>query len=452
MSFLKKKQKRPVSTARVQTRLRIEAAKLELGMYVVEVDRPWRETTFLFQGFPLLRARDIRVVQEHCRYVYVDETRRVAVSELHAAKPVPLVAASDRRERYEQAFSAALPEARESHEQGVLLLEQVLDDVQHGRPIDTRSCRAAIKRNLDSLLHNESALLWLTRLKSQDAYTGLHCLSVSIMAMGFANSLGLSDAEIETLGMAGLLHDVGKIRIDPAILNKPGKLTSEEFEEIKLHPVYGYEALRGQADIPAAAVHAAHGHHERLDGRGYPQGLQAGQISFFTRIITIVDAFDAITSHRAYDQARPIQVAFDVLRNNGGQQFDEKLVEQFIRWLGVFPVGTLVELHTGEVALVLEKHPELHLRPRVVVLRDAEKRPCAPRYLDLSRISVDPQGQPYRIGRGLPDGAFGLYIADCEVQAILHPEVLALLEEDELVLPASGPDEPVGEAPERPAE
>ena len=145
-------------------------------------------------------------------------------------------------------------------------------------------------------------------------------------------------------------------------------------------------------------------------------------------MITIVDAFDAITSHRAYDDARPIQTAYDVLRSSAGQQFDEALVHEFIRWLGVFPVGTLVELHTGEVGLVLEKHAHLHLRPKVVVLRGANKLPCEPRYLDLSQLTVDADGTPYRISSGIPDGSYGLFIADPQLQTILHPELLAVLE------------------------
>ncbi|WP_434458104.1 HD-GYP domain-containing protein [Stutzerimonas urumqiensis] len=422
----KTKAPRPSPTTRVLTRRRIDVAQLELGMYVCEVDRPWRETSFLFQGFPLLRPEDVQVVRERCAFVYVDETRRVRLGDSMVAVPVNLVR-PQRRERVPHALSVEIEAAEQAFESTALLIEDVLMDVQQGRPIDTRACREAVERNLDSLLHNESALLWLTRLKSQDVYTSLHCLSVSIMAMGFANYLGLSDADIETLGMAGLLHDVGKIKIDPEILNKPGRLTAEEFEHIKLHPVFGYEALRQQSDIPRAAVQAAHSHHERLDGGGYPRGLAGDQIPFMTRVITIVDAFDAITSHRSYDEARPVQDAFGILREGGGQ-FDEKLVLQFIRWLGVFPVGTLVELHTGEVGLVMEKHPTLHLRPKVLVLRDADKRPCAPRYLDLSRICTDGLGQPYRIATGLPDGSHGLYIASAEIQALLHPEVLALLD------------------------
>lgn len=413
-----------IDTLLVPTRRRVAVARLELGMYVCELDRPWNETNFAFQGFPLLKPAEIRALRNCCEYVYVDDTRRVR---LQHDTPVPVVGPRVRKpiERPHHALSTEVEEARAAYLDGSRLIEQVLADVQHGRVIDTRACHGAVKRNLASMLRNESAMLWLVRLKNKDLYTSLHCLSVSIMAMGFGNHLGLQDDKLQLLGMAGLLHDVGKMRIDPEILNKPGKLTAQEFEVIKRHPVFGLEALRAQPDIPEAALHAAYGHHERLDGTGYPLGSGPAQISYMTRIITIVDAFDAITSHRTYDCARPVQSAFEILRSASGRQFDEDLVSEFIRWLGAFPVGTLVELHTGEVAVVVEKHRQYQLRPRVVVLRDAAKQRCTPRYLDLAQITVDEEGAPYRISVGLPDGSFGLHLADLELQAILHPETLA---------------------------
>lgn len=426
MKLFKSKRKRP-DVVEVATKRRLHVSHLELGMYICELDRPWRQTDFLFQGFPLLKLEHIQAVRERCDYVFVDDTRRVLLDQGQVIVPTatPLRVT---RTMTRIPLALEVQEAQEAYRSSALVLDQVLSDVQLGRPIDTKACQALVKRNLESMLRNESAMLWLARLKSQDLYTSLHCLSVSILAMGFGTHLGLPDEKIELLGLAGLLHDVGKMKIDPAILNKPGKLTQEEFEHIKLHPRFGYEALCSQDDIPPAAVQAAHGHHERLDGRGYPQGLDGYQIPFITRVVTIVDAFDAITSHRAYDDARPIQTAYDVLRSGADKQFDGALVQEFIRWLGVFPVGTLVELHTGEVALVLEKHPQLHLRPKVVVLRDANKAPCEPRYLDLSQLTVDVEGTPYRISLGISDGSYGLYIADPQLQSILHPELFAVLE------------------------
>lgn len=253
------------------------------------------------------------------------------------------------------------------------------------------------------------------------------------MAMGFGHHLGLNNESLEQLGIAGLLHDVGKIRVDPQVLNKPGKLSAEEFEHIKQHAALGYKLLLSHRDLPSIAVDVAHGHHERLDGLGYPRGLGAAQIAYFTRIISIIDCFDAITSNRVYDRARTVKDAFKVLMDCRQTHFDAELVMRFIEWLGIFPVGTLVELHTGEIGLVLEKHPKLQLRPKVAVLIDRDGQRCPPRFLDLAKICTDEQSQPYRITACLPDGALGLSVNDPQVQALLDNRELADLDDEEEV-------------------
>ena len=173
-----------------------------------------------------------------------------------------------------------------------------------------------------------------------------------------ATTLGLLGESLEQLGISGLLHDVGKISIDPLVLNKPGKLTAEEFELMKQHAVRGYKLLLSHRDLPSIAIDVAHGHHERLDGQGYPRGLGATLIAYFTRIISIIDCFDAITSNRVYDRARTVKDAFKVLMECRDSHFDAELVMRFIEWLGIFPVGTLVELHTGEVGTGAGETPE----------------------------------------------------------------------------------------------
>lgn len=409
-------------------RRQVDVSQLEIGMYVCEVDRPWRETPFLFQGFPLLTVQDIRAVQDCCQYVFIDEFQRVKVSLMPDSAGL---GAADSHKR--APLSSEMQQARRNRDKSSAVLKEVFFDVQLGRGINTAACRETVSDNLQSLLRNESALLWLTRMKTQDEYTSQHCLSVSIMAMGFGHHLGLNNESLEQLGIAGLLHDVGKIRVDPQVLNKPGKLSAEEFEHIKQHATLGYKLLLSHRDLPSIAVDVAHGHHERLDGLGYPRGLGAAQIAYFTRIISIIDCFDAITSNRVYDRARTVKDAFKVLMDCRETHFDAELVMRFIEWLGIFPVGTLVELHTGEIGLVLEKHPKLQLRPKVAVLIDRDGKRCPPRFLDLAKICTDEQSQPYRITACLPDGALGLSVNDPQVQALLDNRELADLDDEEEV-------------------
>ena len=406
-------------------RRKLDVSQLEIGMYICEVDRPWRETPFLFQGFPLLTVQDLRAVQDCCQYVFIDEFQRVKVSLTPPSSGLDATPANKRAP-----LSKELQQARRNRDKSSQLIKDVFFDIQLGRGINTVACREVVQENLQSLLRNESAMLWLTRMKNQDEYTSQHCLSVSIMAMGFGHHLGLVGESLEQLGISGMLHDVGKIRVDPLVLNKPGKLTAEEFEHIKEHAVLGYKLLLSHRDLPSIAIDVAHGHHERLDGQGYPRGLGAAQIPYFTRIISIIDCFDAITSRRVYDAARSVKDAFKVLMDSRDSHFDAELVMRFIEWLGIFPVGTLVELHTGEIGLVLEKHPKLQLRPKVAVLIDAEGQRCAPRFLDLSKICTDAQSQPYRITACLPDGAMGLSMSDPQVQALLDNRELASLDDE----------------------
>lgn len=391
-------------------RRRLDVDQLQLGMFVCELDRPWESTDFLFQGFLLNDEHMLQAVRARCRFVYVDDFRQV--------ERAAMTATPAGRGKSVRLGDEIVPAIR-SRARSAALIKDVFAAVRIGRGVDAKACREVVQESLDSLLRNESALLWLSRIRSVDAYTSQHCLAVSVMAMGFGRHLGFERAALEELGIAGLLHDVGKIGLDQAILNKPGRLDAEEFEHVKSHARLGYWMLRGSEGVPSAVLDAAHAHHERLDGQGYPQRLSEPDIGLTTRVISIVDCFDAITSHRIYDGARTVKVAFQILMDLRTTHFDASLVVRFIEWLGIFPVGTLVELHTGEVALVLEKHPRWQLRPKVAVVLDEHGKRCTPRLIDLARVSSDGHSQPYRITAGLADGAHGLHMADPELQALL---------------------------------
>lgn len=408
------------------TRRQIQVNALELGMYVCELDRPWDKTPFLFQGFPLLTLADVEAVQQICQFVYIDETRRVLISATSHARDLGKTLNEVRAAR---ALAQEINQARDVHKSGSSLIKSVLHEIQLGRGIDTKACRDYVRQCVDSLLRNESAMIWLSRIKQADEYTGQHCLAVSVLAIGFARFLGHNDNELEQAGLCGLLHDVGKIKVDQLILNKPGKLTEQEFKYMREHAKLGYDLLLSHPDVPPNVVDAAYNHHERLDGAGYPRALNADQIPYWARVVSICDVYDAITSHRVYDGARPPKDAIKVLMSGRETQFDDKLVLKFVEWIGAFPVGTLVSLHTGEIAIIVESERQQRLRPRVVVLRDENKLPCKPRYMDLSRVCVDSHGQPYRLRDSLADGSFGVSLNDPAVQSLLNADQLAAFEQ-----------------------
>lgn len=221
----------------------------------------------------------------------------------------------------------------------------------------------------------------MSRIKSRDAYTAEHCLRVAIFTVAFARFLGLPDEDLEIAGMCGLLHDLGKLKVPDEILNKPGALSPAEYAIMQQHTTFGYELLSSDPKLDPIIGDVTRHHHERLDGRGYPQQLEEWQISRFARLVSIVDAFDAMTSDRCYRDGIPASDAIRVLYRNRGRQFDADMVEAFIRMVGIYPPGTLVELNSGEVALIVTVHPGKKLKPRIEILMDANKSRSLPESL-----------------------------------------------------------------------
>ncbi len=402
-------------------RRQIAVEELQPGMYVCELDRPWSESSFLFQGFPLRDEAEIRELRRQCRYVFIDETRAIDVPPpLRAASPLQLIPTGPQPPTAGRrvALAEEADRAKSVWQSGRNLADDLLKDVARNQPLPIPEARALVRQCVDSLLRNENALLWFTRLKTRDEYTALHCLSVAVLAAGFARALGHSESEMEEIGLAGLLHDVGKMKIDVNILNKPARLTAEEYAHVKQHAQIGYELLLQQQGAPGVAIESAWTHHERMDGNGYPRGLPGEKIPYFGRLIAIVDAYDAITSHRVYDPAHSVLKAVKILVEESGTHFDAELVKRFVDWLGVFPVGTLVELQDGEVGVVVATNPAMRLKPCVLVVRDAAKQPCAPVFLDLAKLGNDRNGQPWRIRDSLPQGAYGIELTDLEARGL----------------------------------
>lgn len=251
-------------------------------------------------------------------------------------------------------------------------------------------------------------MFWMARIKNRDAYTAEHCLRVAILSVAFARFLGLPEDDLEVAGMCGLLHDIGKLRIPDDILNKPGPLTPQEYAVMQEHTTRGHKLLKKGPGLDPIISDVTLHHHERIDGRGYPQQLaRNGQISRFARLIAIVDAYDAMTSDRCYRDGMSPADAARILYKNRGQQFDADMVEAFIRMIGVYPPGSLVELNTGEVALVISTHPGRKLKPKVEILLDDNKHPITPRIMDLSS-QAGTNGPTREIMAPLADGAFGV--------------------------------------------
>jgi HD-GYP domain-containing protein (c-di-GMP phosphodiesterase class II) len=259
------------------------------------------------------------------------------------------------------------------------------------------------------VIRNQDALRWLTKIKHQDAYTAEHSLNVCILSATFARFLGHDESDIRRIAMSGLLHDVGKSKVPLDILNKHGRLTSDELEIMKEHTSYGKDLLLSIGQADRIAVDVAHTHHERLDGKGYPRGLTSSQIPYYAKVIALADCYDAITSSRCYDGARASMEALDIIYKCRGVQFDSGLAIEFIKCVGIYPPGAIVELNSGEIGIVISANANSKLRPKLLLIRNKDKKIISEKPVDLS----DPKFEnKIKIVRELPDGTHGVHARD----------------------------------------
>lgn len=421
----------------------VPVALLETGMFIAELDRPWPGTPFLLQGFLIESAEQIAQLQALCRFVGVDRRRSTGV---HCTAPVRRhTAALLSGERAINAEEEFLPIARrlrqlKSHkassaaaqirppggagesalEAELLCSAPVIDDVQR----TLLAIRAAIDASVNPDLsrvgglvremaagveRNPDALLWLTRLKKTDQYSYDHAIDVSVHLMVFGRFLGLSTLRVEELGLAGLMQDVGKTQLDPEILGKPAALTDAEYLEVQSHVASSLELLVGQPAFSPEVLEIIAAHHERHDGSGYPRRLDGSCLSLPVELAGLIDTYCALTRHRVYSAAVSSQKALEMLVRMRGSLFREALIDQFVQCIGLYPIGTLLELNTGEVAVVIQQNQVRRLKPRLLILlaqdKSIERRP---RSLDLMLDPLTPTGTLYRIRHALPPNAHGI--------------------------------------------
>jgi putative nucleotidyltransferase with HDIG domain len=233
---------------------------------------------------------------------------------------------------------------------------------------DADAARGMVDSLAQAVAQNRTALLALTALKNYDNYTFTHMVNVSILTMGQARGLGIDGTLLREFGLAALMHDIGKVKTPNDVLNKPGKLTDDEYDILKRHTVDGAEILKNTPEIPALGPIVAFEHHLRSDGTGYPAGTVRPQLNLATTLCGIADVYDAMRSQRVYQQAHATDRILAVLQRNDGKQFDQRLVKRFVQLVGIYPAGNLVRLDTGEVAVVLKAYAPDPYRPRVKVL------------------------------------------------------------------------------------
>ena len=391
--------------------IKIHISELKIGMFVSKLDRDWLETPFLMQGFMIESLDDIDTVAEYAEYVWVDAVKEEWVPpETRAVSGSPIAKAKSYVNKVDaqQEHRAALGVYREARR----LTKSLLDDARFGGVINTEVAKATVKDCVHSVLRNPDALLWMARMRNEDEYTSEHCLNVCILAVAFGRHLGMNESELEKLGLCGLLHDVGKMRVPQELLNKVEPLSEKEFNMVRAHATHGRNLLMSSPGVPNVAVDVAYSHHERVDGEGYPRKLKASGISDYARIISIVDAYDAMTADRCYSRAIPSTDALKRIFQDRGSHFDERLALEFIKCVGLYPPGSLVELVNGLIGIVLETNNRFRHLPKIIVVMDLIKPLEKEQVISLEEVEQRKLDKTYLIKRALRDGSHGIFIRE----------------------------------------
>jgi putative nucleotidyltransferase with HDIG domain len=378
---------------------RVRVDQLKAGMYIHDLNCGWLQHGFLRPKFLIKHTGQIqKMVDQGLGEVYIDTAQGADVA--GAPTLAEIEQGLEQQLKASAAPGAALAPAQVSQREESAAAKRILGhasdvvdgllhDVRLGKQMEPSKARPLVKAMHASVLRNPGALLSLTRIKEADTYTFQHSVSICALLVSFTHALGMDAATVEEAGLGGLLHDIGKMKIPNEILNKPGKLTNEEFGIMKSHAALSRDLLLGVPGISEMVIQIAGEHHEKMDGGGYPRGIAADEISQIGRMTAIADVYDALTSNRVYHKGMEPTEVLKKLLEWSGTHLDGNLVQQFIRTLGIYPVGSLVRLSGGRLAVVVEQGEDL-LRPVVRVVFDtAHKLRLQPRDLHLAHASEE---------------------------------------------------------------
>lgn len=399
-----------------ENQIKIASDEVRIGHHVAMLSSSWAETPFLLQGFVIADQSELEWIHQHCDWAVIDLKKSESRPE---PQPEPQSTVRQPEKVRKEALLSGKPLTQASLKASLSKYlnltaetQRIIEHFKDLDPIDVRKTIFIIRDIAMSLTDNLPALIWLTRIKHRDQYTAEHCLNVSVLAMGLGSALGWEQREVAQVGVAGLLHDLGKIDIDDEILNKSGQLTPGEYAEMKRHSQLGYDRLHDEPDLTSRILLGIRDHHERPDGLGYPRGLSGDDIDDMAKIVCLVDAYDAITSNRVYQQARSHHDAMSILWRMRGTQFDTRMVEAFIQFMGWVTPGTLVQLSSGDLAVVINAVSGQRLYPKVRVLMPTNNGFRLGAEWDLSVMQAFENGEKIHISEVKPDGYLGICVED----------------------------------------
>ncbi len=374
---------------------KVDSSQLKVGMYVHDLSCDWMTHPFVRNRFLLRSDDEIRkIVQAGIHDVVIDSGKGLDVQD---APTVAQARAETERELVQIAAAAPqvvtrvslgmeLARATQVRRQASSLVRTVMADVRLGKAVEIDRVQHTVQDITESILRNPGALVGLLRIKNKDDYTFLHSVSVCALMVAFCRSRGVDGATTHQAGLGGLLHDTGKALVPDSVLNKPGPLTPEEFALIKRHPRDGYDILRRSPELGAIPLDIVLHHHERRDGSGYPDHLAGDAISELAQMAAIVDVYDALTSDRSYHKGVAAAEALRKIYEWSKFHFNPVFAQDFMRCVGIYPVGTMVMLESGRLAVVIEAHESNLLAPKVNVFFSTKSNAyIKPETVDLSR-------------------------------------------------------------------
>jgi putative nucleotidyltransferase with HDIG domain len=361
---------------------KIDVSQLQLGMYVQDLNCSWMDHPFLRRSFLLDSAEDLATIRGiGVRDVLIDTLKGLSPQPQPVrtpAQPVAEVAQAKSEAAPRMEVAEELSRAKQVFERTGQVVRDVMHDVRLGKAVQVSGIEAVVEDITASVARNSGALLSLVRLKDADDYTFLHCVAVGTLMVTFARSLDLDPETVRQAGIGGLLHDVGKMSIPDVILNKPGRLTDEEFAVIRRHPSEGHRLLVDAGTVGDIPRDITLHHHERMDGSGYPERLPGERISLLAKMAAIVDVYDAITSDRCYHKGVVPTTGLAKLFEWSEGHFERGLVQKFMQTVGIYPTGTLVRLQSGRLAVVIEQCPASLITPVVRVCYSTKSNAYVP--------------------------------------------------------------------------
>lgn len=380
---------------------KIPVEKVRVGMYIQEFCGSWMDHPFWRGSFVLKETGDLRRIRESgVREVRIDTSKGldVAPDVEEVGDTVPVVQDSTEAKNPAPAGPASMSERSSMQEEikraartvakAKEAVASMFQEARMGKALDANDALPLVEEISASVFRNPGALISIARLKNKDEYTYMHSVAVCALMVALARQMGQDDDQAREAGLAGLVHDVGKMMIPDAVLNKPGKLTDEEFALVKRHPEEGHKLLLEGQNIVESTLDVCLHHHEKMDGTGYPHRLPAEKISVFARMGAVCDVYDAVTSNRPYKSGWDPAESLKRMAEWKGH-FDERIFQAFVRSLGIYPIGSLVRMESGRLAVVVEQSEKSLLTPRVRAFFSTKSGThLKPELIDLARANI----------------------------------------------------------------